>query len=223
MLVYIVEDDKNICEIESYALSNAGYKVEAFYNGSTFLKQCKEQVPDIVLLDIMLPFEDGLTILSKIRSSSSMGNIPVILITAKSTELDKVKGLEQGADDYITKPFGVMELVSRVKAVLRRTNKLKPKIKFGELSIDYSAYKVEVEGVECVLTHKEFELLRYLVENQGMVLSRNQIMDSVWGTYYVGETRTVDMHIKTLRKKLGRAGEMIRTVRNVGYKFESEK
>lgn len=221
MKAFIVEDDKNISEIESYALLNSGYEVMAFEKGDEFFAACNEEVPDIVLLDIMLPGEDGLSILQKIRKDEHLKLVPVILITAKSTELDKVKGLEIGADDYITKPFGVMELVSRVKALLRRSSGPVTNSKiFGELKIDEEKYKVSVNDEDCHLTHKEFELLKYLIKNNGIVMSRNKIMDKVWGFDYEGESRTVDMHIKTLRQKLGNAGNMIKTVRNVGYKFE---
>ncbi len=224
MKIYIVEDDKNISEIEAYALKNSGYETEILENGEQFFEACREEIPGLVLLDVMLPGDDGLTILQKIRSQEDMKDIPVIMVTAKTTEIDKVKGLDMGADDYISKPFGVMELISRVKALLRRAgtekNKKTSTKEYGMITIDEEKYIVKVLGEKCVLTHKEFELLKYLIANDGIVLSRNRIMDQVWGFDYEGESRTVDMHIKTLRKKLGPAGEMIKTVRNVGYKIE---
>lgn len=223
MKIYIVEDDQNIGEIEAYALKNSGYDVETFNNGKDFFKQCQKEVPALVLLDVMLPGESGLEILQKLRANPLTSSVFVIMVTAKTTELDKVKGLDMGADDYIAKPFGIMELISRVKAVLRRSTKTHHAAsshKYGKIQIDEAKYEVKVDGQKCSLTHKEFELLKYLIANDGIVLSRNQIMDQVWGFDYEGESRTVDMHIKTLRKKLGDAGEMIRTVRNVGYKIE---
>lgn len=223
MKIYIVEDDQNIGEIEAYALKNSGYDVETFNNGKDFFKQCQKEVPALVLLDVMLPGESGLEILQKLRANPLTSSVFVIMVTAKTTELDKVKGLDMGADDYIAKPFGIMELISRVKAVLRRsanTHHASGSRKYGKIQIDEAKYEVKVDGKKCSLTHKEFELLKYLIANDGIVLSRNQIMDQVWGFDYEGESRTVDMHIKTLRKKLGDAGEMIRTVRNVGYKIE---
>lgn len=221
MRVFIVEDDKNIQEIERYALQNSGYDVSGFENGTAFFGACREQIPDLIILDIMLPGEDGLEILKKIRNDAQLKQLPVMLLTAKTTELDKVKGLEIGADDYMTKPFGVMEFVSRVKALLRRANiSASMAQSYGILSLDEEKHIVTVEGIRCALTHKEFELLRYLMKNNGIVMSRNKLMDKVWGFDYEGESRTVDMHIKTLRQKLGAAGEMIKTVRNVGYKFE---
>lgn len=221
MRVFIVEDDKNIQEIERYALQNSGYDVSGFENGTAFFGACRKQIPDLIILDIMLPGEDGLEILKKIRSDAQLKQLPVMLLTAKTTELDKVKGLEIGADDYMTKPFGVMEFVSRVKALLRRANlSVSMAQSYGILSLDEEKHTVTVEGTRCALTHKEFELLRYLMKNNGIVMSRNKLMDKVWGFDYEGESRTVDMHIKTLRQKLGAAGGMIKTVRNVGYKFE---
>lgn len=223
MKIYIVEDDSNIGEIEAYALKNSGYEVEIFNDGKSFFESCREEVPALVLLDVMLPGDSGLVILQKIRAYQNTREVPVIMVTAKTTELDKVKGLDMGADDYISKPFGIMELISRVKAVLRRTQpdlERKNGHEYGIIEIDDAKYEVRVLGEKCVLTHKEFELLKYLISNDGIVLSRNRIMDQVWGFDYEGESRTVDMHIKTLRKKLGPAGEMIKTVRNVGYKID---
>ena len=221
--IYIVEDDVNIREIERYALKNSGYEVEEFESGAELFKRLEKKLPSMILLDIMLPNEDGLDILTRIRANKATAGVPVIMVTAKASELDKVKGLDLGADDYITKPFGVMELVSRVKALLRRTQKAQQaetQVRHGEILLDTDRHAVTVAGEPCELTFKEFELLKYLMINQGIVLSRDKIMDQVWGFEYEGESRTVDMHIKTLRQKLGAAGGCIKTVRNVGYMVE---
>ncbi len=220
--IYIVEDDVNIREIERYALKNSGYEVEEFECGADFFKRLEHKIPALILLDIMLPNEDGLDILTKIRSNKDTARVPIIMVTAKTSELDKVKGLDLGADDYISKPFGIMELISRVKALLRRTSDLKEetKISYKEITIDNDKHAVLVNEEPCELTFKEFELLKYLVINKGIVLSRDKIMNQVWGFDYEGESRTVDMHIKTLRQKLGEAGSCIKTVRNVGYMVE---
>lgn len=221
-LIYIVEDDVNIREIEQYALKNSGFEVKEFDNGRDFYEALNGQVPALILLDIMLPGEDGLEILSKVRKIPSASKVPVIMVTAKTTEIDKVKGLDMGADDYITKPFGVMELISRVKALLRRTESGTEDtlLSVGIVSMDMKRHAVLVNGEVCELTFKEFELLKYLMINEGIVLSRDKIMSQVWGFDYEGESRTVDMHIKTLRHKLGDGGNIIRTVRNVGYVIE---
>lgn len=220
--IYIVEDDKNIREIEMFALKNSGYAVEEFENAKSFFSKTAEKVPDLVLLDIMLPDMDGLEIVKKLRSRPDTVRIPIILVTAKATELDKVKGLDIGADDYLTKPFGVMELISRVKALLRRSRALQDdkQLVIGDITLDSERREVHVGGELCELTFKEFELLKLLMVNAGIVLHRDTIMSDVWGTDYEGESRTLDMHIKTLRQKLGEAGNMIKTVRNVGYKME---
>ncbi len=220
--IYIVEDDKNIREIEMFALKNSGYAVEEFENAKSFFSRTVEKVPDLVLLDIMLPDMDGLEIVKKLRSRPDTVRVPIILVTAKTTELDKVKGLDIGADDYLTKPFGVMELISRVKALLRRSRALQDDKQFvlGDITLDSERREVHVGGELCELTFKEFELLKLLMVNTGIVLHRDTIMSDVWGTDYEGESRTLDMHIKTLRQKLGEAGNMIKTVRNVGYKME---
>ena len=222
MLIYIVEDDKNIREIEMFALKNSGYAVEEFENAKSFFSRSAEKVPDLVLLDIMLPDMDGLEIVKKLRSRPDTVRVPIILVTAKTTELDKVKGLDIGADDYLTKPFGVMELISRVKALLRRSRALQDdkQMVLGDITLDSERREVHVGGELCELTFKEFELLKLLMVNAGIVLHRDTIMSDVWGTDYEGESRTLDMHIKTLRQKLGEAGNMIKTVRNVGYKME---
>lgn len=220
--IYIVEDDKNIREIEMFALKNSGYAVEEFENAKSFFSRSAEKVPDLVLLDIMLPDMDGLEIVKKLRSRPDTVRVPIILVTAKTTELDKVKGLDIGADDYLTKPFGVMELISRVKALLRRSRALQDdkQMVLGDITLDSERRDVHVGGELCELTFKEFELLKLLMVNAGIVLHRDTIMSDVWGTDYEGESRTLDMHIKTLRQKLGEAGNMIKTVRNVGYKME---
>ena len=220
--IYIVEDDKNIREIEMFALKNSGYAVEEFENAKSFFSRTVEKVPDLVLLDIMLPDMDGLEIVKKLRSRPDTVRVPIILVTAKTTELDKVKGLDIGADDYLTKPFGVMELISRVKALLRRSRALQDdkQLVLGDITLDSERREVHVGGELCELTFKELELLKLLMVNAGIVLHRDTIMSDVWGTDYEGESRTLDMHIKTLRQKLGEAGNMIKTVRNVGYKME---
>ena len=203
-------------------LKNSGYAVEEFENAKSFFSRSAEKVPDLVLLDIMLPDMDGLEIVKKLRSRPDTVRVPIILVTAKTTELDKVKGLDIGADDYLSKPFGVMELISRVKALLRRSRALQDdkQMVLGDITLDSERREVHVGGELCELTFKEFELLKLLMVNAGIVLHRDTIMSDVWGTDYEGESRTLDMHIKTLRQKLGEAGNMIKTVRNVGYKME---
>ena len=220
--IYIVEDDVNIREIERYALKNSGYEVEEFESGADFFKRMEQRMPNLVILDIMLPGEDGMDILAKLRADKRTSKLPVIMVTAKTTELDKVKGLDSGADDYITKPFGVMELISRVKALLRRTTDVntEAQMKYGDILVDNDKHAVFVCGNPCELTYKEYELLKYLITNKGIVLSRDKLMSQVWGFDFEGETRTVDAHIKTLRQKLGEAGSYIKTVRNVGYMVE---
>lgn len=225
-LIYIVEDDKNIQEIESYALKNSGYEVEEFDRARTFESRLLEHQPDLVLLDIMLPDKDGLEVLKKIRRNPDTKRLPVIMVTAKSTELDKVKGLDNGADDYITKPFGIMELISRVKAILRRSKHEEEErsMELREIFLDTEkrmVYLKQDEGaVPCELTYKEFELLKLFLQNAGIVMTRETLMERVWGVDFEGESRTLDMHIKTLRQKLGDAGKYIKTVRNVGYRIE---
>lgn len=220
-LVYIVEDDNNISEIESFALKNSGYITEVFETGKIFFKHLQNKKPDIVLLDIMLPDMDGLEILRKMRSTPDYKKIPVIMVTAKTTEIDKVKGLDLGADDYISKPFGIMELISRVKALLRRTLNLEEEkvLSYENVVMDVEKRAVYVDNESVELTYKEFELLKLLLQNSGIVLRREVIMDRVWGTEFEGESRTLDMHIKTLRQKLGNGGAIIKTIRNVGYEI----
>lgn len=219
-MIYIIEDDQDIREMETYALKNSGFEVEAFSESSSFYEAYRKSLPSLVLLDIMLPGEDGLAILKKLRQGDDTKDIPVIMVTAKSTEIDKVKGLDSGADDYITKPFGVMELVSRAKALLRRCPKNSDQkvLSFQGIVIDDDKHTVTVDGKECKLTFKEYELLKYFLQNKGIALSRERLIEQVWGYDFEGESRTVDMHIKTLRQKLGSAGSIIKTVRNVGYK-----
>ncbi len=221
-LIYVVEDDKNIQEIEEYALKSSGYDVRCYEESCAFLEAMQKVLPDLVLLDIMLPGEDGLSVLKRMRSQPSTKKLPVILITAKSSEIDTVKGLDLGADDYITKPFGIMELISRVKAILRRVKpeREEPVLRFGEIVLDVNRHICSVEGEAVELTYKEYELLKLFLSNAGIVLSREVIMNAVWDSDFAGETRTVDVHIKTLRKKLMDAGSHIVTVRNVGYKLE---
>ncbi len=220
--IYIVEDDKNIQEIEMFALKNTGYLTEGFDTAKSFFSKINEKLPDLVLLDIMLPDSDGLDIVRRLRERPETVRIPIILVTAKATELDKVKGLDIGADDYLTKPFGVMELISRVKALLRRSKNLQEEklLQIGSVMLDSEKRLVHVGKESCELTYKEFELLKLLMINAGIVLHRDTIMCDIWGMDYEGESRTLDMHIKTLRQKLGEAGNMIKTVRNVGYKIE---
>ena len=220
-MLYIVEDDANIRQMESYALKNSGFEVAEFANAAEFWRACETQLPELLLLDIMLPGEDGFALLQKLRNQPQTHDIPVIIVTAKSTEVDAVRGLENGADDYITKPFGIIELVARVKVVLRRIQKPQPaRLQAGQIVLDDDKRQVLANGKECSLTFKEDELLKLLLLNSGIVLSRERIMDKVWGTDFEGESRTVDMHIKTLRQKLGESGASIKTVRNVGYKIE---
>ena len=220
-LIYIVEDDESIREIEEFALKNSGHKVLGFPDAKRFYKQIADVIPDLVLLDIMLPDENGNEIIKKLRRSPYTKKLPVIMVTAKTADIDLVKGLEDGADDYIKKPFSVMELISRVKALLRRTEPEDVKtIVLDELVLNNEKHEVSIAGKPIDLTFKEYELLQYLLINRGIVLERDRIMELVWGVMYVGESRTLDMHIKTLRQKLGDYGSRIRTVRNVGYVIE---
>ncbi len=221
-LIYIVEDDQNIREIESFALKNSGYTIMDFECAKDFYHQLAEKVPDCILLDIMLPDEDGLEILKKVRSIPDTRKVPIMMITAKTTELDKVKGLDMGADDYITKPFGVMELISRVKALLRRSMNMEDEkfLSAGDIFLDGEKHMVYVKDEPVELTFKEYELLKLLIQNQGIVMSRDVIMERIWGIDFEGESRTLDVHIKTLRQKLKNAGTLIKTVRNVGYMIE---
>ena len=225
--IYILEDDLNIQEIEAYALKNSGYQTEGFDNAREFFKKVSERVPSLLLLDIMLPDADGLDVLRKLRSMPETKKLPIILVTAKTSEIDKVKGLDVGADDYITKPFGIMELISRVKALLRRSAYVEEKkfLTLGNVFMDDEKHAVYVSDQVCELTYKEFELLRELMENAPGAMSRDELLQSVWGYDFIGETRTLDMHIGTLRHKLGdesTAPRYIKTVRGVGYRFLGE-
>ncbi|MEE1305062.1 MAG: response regulator transcription factor [Agathobacter sp.] len=220
-LIYIVEDDDSIREIEEFALMNAGHKVIGFSCAKEFYNKLDQVIPELCILDIMLPDENGNEIVRKLRRNPDTKKLPVIMVTAKTTELDLVKGIEDGADDYIKKPFSVMELISRVKALLRRTKPEEIKqLELEDLILNNEKHEVTVEGRHVELTFKEYELLSMLMLNKGIVLQRDNIMDHVWGISYEGESRTLDMHVKTLRQKLGSYGNRIRTIRNVGYVIE---
>ncbi len=222
-LIYIVEDDTSIQEVERIALKNSNYIVQVFDRASTLYDKLEDLIPDLILLDIMLPDEDGYKIIRKIRSNPRTRQVPVIMISAKTEEIDMVKGLDDGADDYIKKPFSVMELLSRVRALLRRSQEEEPsRLLTGDILLDNDRHIVTAGGRNITLTLKEYELLHYLMKNEGMVLTRDNLMQYVWSTDFEGESRTVDMHIKTLRQKLGKQGKQIRTVRGVGYSITSE-
>lgn len=221
MKIFIVEDDENILQMESYALSNSGFETATFTCGADLTRALLNEIPDMVILDIMLPGEDGISILKRLRTDPKTKNVPVMMVTAKGTEIDKVKGLDAGADDYISKPFGILEFISRAKALLRRTA---PKnqsnvLSYKEIVLNDETHEVTVNSKNIELTYKEFELLKYFIINKNIVLSRDKITQHVWGFDFEGESRTVDMHVKTLRKKLGECGDHIKTVRNVGYKL----
>ncbi|MCR4673403.1 MAG: response regulator transcription factor [Lachnospiraceae bacterium] len=219
--IYIVEDDENIREIEEFALKNAGHRVEGFSCAKDFYKKIAKELPGLCLIDIMLPDENGNEIVRKLRKSPETKHIPVIMVTAKTTDLDLVKSIENGADDYIKKPFSVMELISRVKALLRRIEPEEEKeIVLDDLKINNEKHEVSIDGEVIDLTFKEYELLTYLMVNKGIVLKRENILNHVWNMDYEGESRTLDMHVKTLRQKLKTYGNRIRTVRNVGYVIE---
>lgn len=218
--IYVVEDEDSIRELVAYALQNSGFNVVQLKDGRDLLPLSLQDNPDLIILDIMLPHQDGISLLEKLKATQATEEIPVIMLTAKGTELDKVKGLDGGADDYITKPFSIMELISRVNAVLRRAQRqLKQQeiLVIGEIRLDRDKRIVSVADQEIELTYREFELLAYLMSNQEIVLSRAQILENLWGYDFVGESRTVDMHIKALRQKLQQCGTYIQTVRNVGY------
>ena len=221
--ILIVEDEQDIQELLEAYLGDAGYETATAGDGIEAVSRFQQEAFDLVLLDVMLPDEDGLTIVKKLRAGAATKHLPVLMVTAKTSELDKVKGLDGGADDYMTKPFGVMELISRVKALLRRAGGEEKLLSCGEVVMDDTARRVKVGGEPCELTYKEYELLKYMLANAGLVLRREAILERVWGTDYEGESRTLDMHIKTLRQKLGSAGAHIRTVRSVGYSFEKEQ
>ena len=219
MLIYLVEDDNSIRELVAYTLQSAGFRAEGFEKPSAFWYAVENQLPDLVLLDLMLPEEDGISILKKLRQEPRTRKLPIILLTAKSSEYDKVIGLESGADDYVAKPFSMMELLARVKALLRRVEKDEDTgLSVGSLSVNKERHEVTANGENVSLTLKEFDLLCLLMENRGKVLTRDQLLNSIWGYEFDGENRTVDVHIRTLRQKLGSCGEYIETVRGVGYK-----
>ena len=221
-MIWCVEDDPSIREIEVYALHSTGLEARGFADGAEFWEALEKELPELVILDVMLPGEDGVAILKRLRADERYRDIPVIMATARSTEFDKVQSLDLGADDYITKPFGMMEMVSRVKAVLRRSQ---PKqtvalLKLDGLTLDESQHTVTIDGQRITLTYKEYELLRLFLSHPGMAFSREQLLQTVWNTDYAVETRTVDMHIRTLRQKLGDYGRYIETIRGVGYRLE---
>ncbi len=224
MKIYIVEDDASIRDMELYALESKGYTVSAFSCADELYMACSEALPDLLILDIMLPGEDGMSILSTIRHSSKTARIPVMMVSAKGSEWDRVKGLDDGADDYLVKPFSVLEFLSRVKALLRRSAPMETAVSYtvGPITIDDAAHIALVDGVPCTLTRKEYDLLKLLMSNKGRVLTRETILTAVWGYDTMGETRTVDMHIKTLRQKLMDAAVYIETIRGVGYKCSEQ-
>ena len=220
-MIYLVEDDDSIRELVVYTLRTTGFEAKGFSTAALFWEAVEEEQPELVLLDIMLPDEDGLHILKRLRSNAETADLPVIMLTAKSTEYDRVLGLDSGADDYIPKPFGMMELVSRIKALLRRASRQNDEkiYNLDALYVDVKRHNVAVNGQEISLTYKEFELLCYLLENRGVVLTRDQILSKIWDYNYSGETRTEDGHIRTLRQKLGAKGALIETVRGEGYRI----
>lgn len=224
-MIWCVEDDASIRDIEVYALRSVGFEARGFSDGAAFWDALRAERPELVVLDVMLPGIDGIELLSRMRASDTLRDIPVIMATAKGTEYDKIHGLDLGADYYLAKPFGVMELVSCVKAVLRRCRRddaERAGLSAGGVSLDADAHTVTAGGQRITLTYKEFELLRLFMVHPGTAFTREQLMERVWGTDYCGETRTVDMHIRTLRQKLGEYGEMIETVRGVGYRLEAQ-
>lgn len=221
-MIWCVEDDPSVRDIEVYALTSTGLEALGFEDGNTFWDALQKKQPDLVLLDVMLPGVDGLELLTRLKASERFRNLPVIMATAKGSEFDKVRSLDMGADDYITKPFGMMEMVSRVKAVLRRTQQVTRLLQRDELTVDLEQYTVCLAGQRIALTNKEFELLKLFLSQPGVVFTREQLLKKIWNTDYVAETRTVDMHIRTLRQKLGAYGHMIETVRGVGYRLEAE-
>lgn len=222
-MIFCVEDDSNIRELVVYTLETTGFQARGFEEGKSFLEALALETPDLILMDIMLPGEDGISLLKRLKNSSKTRDIPVIMVTAKGAEYDKVKGLDLGADDYVTKPFGMMELVSRIKAVLRRSGAAKEKaediIVSGSLEINTKKHEVKADGEVIGLTLKEYELLKRLMENPNIVMTRDSLLEEIWGYDFDGETRTVDVHIRTLRQKLGKCGERVETVRGVGYRI----
>lgn len=224
-MIWCVDDDNTIRDIEVYALTSTGFEAKGFADGILMLEALKAEKPDLIMLDIMLPGKDGVEVLREIRSNPETRKIPVIMATAKGTEMDKIQGLDMGADDYLVKPFGVMEMVSRIKAVLRRCapEEKGEVLTVGEISLNQREHLVTIAGEKVALTLKEFEILKLFLQNPGIVFSRSELLTQVWGVDYLGESRTVDMHIKTLRQKLGDAGKRIETVIGVGYRMEGKK
>lgn len=224
MTIYYVEDDSGIRELVLYALEQNDYKAVGFESGDGFIARCVKKQPDLILLDIMLPGDNGFTILSNLKKDKLTRSIPVIIISAKDSEYDKVKGLDLGADDYIAKPFGVMELLSRIKALLRRTKSKDTSLVFksGKVKLDKNKHIVSVDDKEVILSPKEFELLEYMLANKGIAISRDMILNAVWGYDFIGNSRTVDVHMQTLRQKLGKGGDIIQTVRGLGYRVLEE-
>ena len=222
-MIFCVEDDSNIRELVVYTLETTGFKARGFEDGKEFLEALALETPELVLMDIILPGEDGIELLKRLKASPKTRDIPVIMVTAKGAEYDKVKGLDLGADDYVTKPFGMMELISRIKAVLRRSqtssNELQDIIKVGDIEIDTKKHEVTASGEIVNLTLKEYELLKRLMKNSNIVMTRDLLLEEIWGYDFDGETRTVDVHVRTLRQKLGKSGERIETVRGVGYRM----
>lgn len=223
-MIWCVDDDNTIRDLEVYTLEQTGFQAKGFTDGISMLNALEFETPELIILDIMLPEMDGVEVLKKIRADKKHKNIPIIMATAKGTEMDKIGGLNSGADDYLVKPFGVMEMVARVKAVLRRMAKAEDEgsLVVGNISMKEKEHMVFVQGEKVELTHKEFEMLKFFMEHREVVFSRDELMNNIWGMSYVAETRTVDMHIKTLRQKLGSAGGQIKTVIGVGYRLESE-
>ena len=223
-MIWCVDDDNTIRDIEVYTLTQTGFEAKGFADGIFMLEALKNEKPELIVLDIMLPGKDGVEVLKEIRSNPETRKIPVIMATAKGTEMDKIQGLDTGADDYLVKPFGVMEMVSRIKAVLRRCepDEKEDVLSIGEITLSDKEHLVTVNGEQVVLTFKEFEILKLFMSNPGIVFSRDKLLSEVWGIDYLGESRTVDMHIKTLRQKLGDAGTIIETVIGVGYKMEGK-
>lgn len=223
-MIWCVEDDADIRDIEIYTLNSTGFEAKGFADGAEFFTALKAEKPELIILDVMLPGEDGTKILKRLKASAETADIPVIMATAKGTEYDKIRGLDLGADDYLVKPFGMMEMISRVKAVLRRCRPQSAEcvLKMGGLLMNTAERTVTADGERVQLTFKEFEILRLFISHPGMVFTRDRLFNDVWGADYIGETRTVDMHIRTLRKKIGVYGEMIETVRNVGYRMEAD-
>ena len=224
-MIWCVDDDNTIRDIEVYTLTQTGFEAKGFADGIAMLEALKTEKPELIVLDIMLPGKDGVEVLKEIRSNPETRKIPVIMATAKGTEMDKIQGLDTGADDYLVKPFGVMEMVSRIKAVLRRCepDEKEEVLSIGEITLSDKEHLVTVNGEKVVLTFKEFEILKLFMSNPGIVFSRDKLLSEVWGVDYLGESRTVDMHIKTLRQKLGDAGSLIETVIGVGYKMEGKR